>query len=94
MITVWKWDIPWRGGSDEFGLNMPRGARLLSVQRQNGEPRLWAMVDTDEATEIRWFLLAGTNRPVPRPGEMEYIGTVLLLADTLVLHVFEVPTGG
>ncbi len=74
--------------TDEFNLTMPVGAKVLSVQVQNGSPQLWAMVDTSEPlSEIRSFRVIGTGHPIDSdPGV--YIGTFQIHGGELVLHLF------
>ena len=46
---------------DENTVLMPTGAKMLSVQVQNGRPYIWALVDTDKATEAHQFRTVGTE---------------------------------
>ena len=72
---------------DEQDVAMPVGARVLSVQAQDGRVVLWAKVDETTHYELRRFRLYGTGVLLPEtPGK--YVGTVQLGA--YVFHVFEV----
>ena len=78
---------------DTFTLEMTLGAEILHFGVQNGGTNIWVLVDPDiSEREIRRFRLAGTGHPIePDPGWVTaYIGTVSLLEDILVLHLFEV----
>lgn len=54
---------------------MPAGAEILHVHEQNGEIRLWAVVDPSAPVVDRDIEVAPTGGPVP-PGE--YLGSVHL----------------
>lgn len=84
--TVWKfvWPLP----RDEHEFDMPAGAELLHVSAQDNDLCIWARVHPGASVTKRRFLLAGTGLPAPTG---KYIGTALLMAGTLVLHVFEQP---
>lgn len=67
---------------------LPQGAKLLSVQMQNGAPVLWALVDPSAQLEIREIRVYGTGHPVPNAGEhLVHIDTIQ--DGSLVWHVFE-----
>lgn len=84
-MTIWKYTIE---TTDRQFLLMPKGAKILCVQMQHGEPRLWALVDPTAEKEPRDVLVCGTGRQVPE-GNNKYIGAYQLLAGNLVFHVFE-----
>lgn len=75
---------------DEVVVMMPKGARVLSVQVQNGSPCLWAAVDPNELTlEERWFRIAGTGYPIQDDVVDGFIWTIQMYDGKLVFHVFE-----
>ena len=85
--------------ADESEIKMPKGANILSVQTQRGEPCLYAMVDTEAEEETRYFRVIGTGNPIPEFDEAskmrykrgyDYIGTFLQYNDSLVWHLLEV----
>jgi hypothetical protein len=83
MKKIWKWSL-----TPETLIDMPEGAQILTVQDQNGQPALWALVDPDARREARTFKTYGTGHPVPdNPGK--YIGTFQHMNGMLVFHVFE-----
>ena len=84
--TIWKYDVPIE---DYFEINMPKDAQILTIQTQNGEPKLWALVNPDNATEKRIFRHSGTGHPIT-DNNMDYIGTYQLHGGELIFHVFEV----
>lgn len=88
MRTIWKYAI----GPGVTRLDMPRGAEVLDVQVQLGQPVLWAVVDDEAPTLLRTFFTAGTGHRLPEATEatLEYVATFQLEGGTLVFHTFEV----
>ena len=70
-------------------VSMPRGAKILSVQPQNGLPQIWAEVDPNALTVERTFVVIGTGHKLPEGFTLEFLGTVQLQNGSLVLHVYE-----
>lgn len=78
--------------TDNFTLKMPEGAEILSVQTQDEQPCLWALVDPNAKKENRMFCVYGVGREVNMDDTLEFIGTYQLqgISGTLVFHIFEV----
>ena len=73
---------------DEQTLLLPRGARIMTIQVQAGQPQLWAYVDPTKPKEARKIRVIGTGRMIDDdPGD--YLGTFQMHAGALVFHVFE-----
>jgi hypothetical protein len=85
MQTVYKYPIEMH---DNFLVELPIGAYVLTVQVQHGTPYIWALVDTESPTELRPFRLLGTGHPIEQP-LTRYIGTFQLNGGALVFHLFE-----
>ncbi len=86
MNAIWKYPIP---VADEFQLEMPMGARPLTVQVQDGKPYLWALVNTEFDVEPHRFRLAGTGHPLEEDvWSYAYVGTFQVRDGRLVFHVF------
>lgn len=68
---------------------LPLGAQILTVQEQNGQPYIWAIVDTETDSEPRRFRLYGTGHNIETDNVLKYIGTFQLLCGRLVYHLFE-----
>jgi len=85
-MAIWKYPLPIARPQVE----MPTGARALTVQEQDGAPTLWALVDPSQPFEIRHFVFHPTGAPI-REIRGAYVGTVQLYAGSLVLHCFEDP---
>ena len=86
--TIWKFPVPTR--DERAALEMPKGARILTVQTQglDERPELWALVDPGANREIRIFRTYGTGHPIDHdPGE--YVATYQIHSVGLVFHVFE-----
>ncbi len=49
---------------DEVSIEMPKGARILSVQCQDDIPVMWALVDTENELETRLFNIFGTGEEI------------------------------
>lgn len=91
MLKIWKYPIPVQ---DDIQIEMPKGARVLTVQRQGdlpefGGPCLWALVNPEAKKEIRQFRLAGTGHPIDHAEKLTYIGTFQMEGGALVFHLFE-----
>ena len=72
--------------TDEQTINMPTGAKILSVQFQNDQLCVWARIDNEYFKSKRTFLIVGTGHRFPDDGR-QYIGTVQ--QGPFVWHVFE-----
>lgn len=72
-------------------VDIPVGAELLTVQIQNGQPVLWAMVDPDAPKVMRHVQMYGTGWPISVNDELiKFLGTVQCNGGILVWHFFEV----
>jgi hypothetical protein len=97
-MKIWKWTLE---VTDRQQLQIPGGAKLLTVQVQHGLPQLWALVDEKAPLINRTIATYGTGNPIPDlpvlsvglpegyPGE--YVGTYQFGGGALVFHVFEEP---
>ena len=86
MKTIYKFKLQ---TTDEQQILMPEGAEILTVQLQDGEPQLWALVDTDQPKTKRYIEIFGTGNPITGIGPRKYIATYQLRGGALVFHVFE-----
>ncbi len=87
MKTVWKFEIE---EQDFIELNLPVGAKPLSVHPQIEGIFMWVLLDPNEKQmEQRYFRLCGTGHPMD-DSNYEFIGTVQLLRGSLVFHLFEI----
>lgn len=87
MKTIYKYPIEI---TDEQIILMPAGAIMLTVQVQNGNPFIWAMVDTEARMEDVPIRVHGTGHPICESSNLEYIGTFQsMYGGNLVFHVFK-----
>lgn len=86
MKSIWKFGLE---VTDEQTVEMPVGAKPLSVQVQHGTPCLWALVDTKALKEKRVVQIFGTGHPVADEGD--YVGTFQIEGGALVFHAFIKP---
>lgn len=86
MNTVYKYVI----NPDVSALELPRGAKILSVAFQRDDFCMWAKVDTEAEIETRAFRVFGTGHDIPRNMGINYrfVGTAHM-DNGLVFHAFE-----
>lgn len=86
-MRVWKWTL---AAIDRQTIEMPAGAKLLTVQMQGDMPQLWALCDNATiAKQKRHIAIYGTGNPMSdEPGD--YIATFQMHSGSLVFHAFEV----
>lgn len=80
---VWKFMLPTSGLT-----RMPKGAQVLAIQTQNGDPQMWALVDIEAPLVERKFAVYGTGRRIGSNAG-QYVGTFQIEGGALVFHVFE-----
>ncbi len=83
---VYRYPVPF---DDIVDIKMPIGARLLTIQVQHGEPKLWALVDPDRPVVTRRFRIADTGHPVEDWEATAYVGSFQLYSGNFVRHVFD-----
>ena len=73
---------------DKSSVRLQMGAKILSVNKQNNEWFLWAMIDPYETKmEERVIRMAGTGHTLENVRSLEYLNTVL--DGIYVWHFFE-----
>ena len=80
MKTIYKYPVG--------EVQIPKGAKILTVNMQDDKFVLWAEVDTENVLEHRTFEVFGTGWELPHYVEMKYIGTCF--ERLFVWHVYEV----
>lgn len=84
--TVYKYPLEIE---DEQVVLLPTGARILTVQQQNNNIFLWALVNpTSPNVQAFTIRIHGTGHAISDSDELEYINTVQLYGGKLVFHVF------
>ena len=85
--TIWK--FPLGEVNDLLTLSVPKGAELLTMQVQNGEPCIWALVDPSAPKVTRAFAVRGTGHDASGLEASKHVGSFQLLGGRLVFHVFD-----
>lgn len=84
---IYKFLLPME---DEPVIQMPAGAKVLSVQVQRGEPFVWALVDANQRKMARhYFFVLGTGNPIDFEVTGTFLGTIQLHGGDLVFHVWD-----
>lgn len=83
MDTIYKYPLLIL---DEQDIEMPMGSGIMSVQMQNGQPCLWAFVNTDNTPVKRKIQIRGTGHSCKGVGE--YISTFQMKDGELIFHAF------
>ena len=105
VLCVWTYEVPGTAYPHRaeqrdkgFRLKMPRGARILCVQRnaQVGAAQISALVNTGMPEEERLFFVAETNYPLPAAEpefeSIEYASSWVAFGK--IWHLFEVKRKG
>ena len=79
--TIWKFPLT------NEAVEMPKGARLLTVQTQNGIPCLWAEVNPKAEKVTRHLLVVGTGWDDGLVEGSTYLAT--FQQGPLVFHVYD-----
>ena len=82
MNRIWKYQLEI---TDDQYIDMPQGAKPLSVGVQRGVPCLWADVDPDKVLRPMYIKIIGTGNPISKDGTL-FIGTFQL--GLFVGHVY------
>lgn len=87
MTMIWKFTVPVH---DEFTIEMPRGAQVLSVGVQYDDIVMWVKVNPEAPMVKKVFYLRGTGHLILiEDSHIRFIGTVQMAGGTLIWHVFE-----
>lgn len=85
MEQIWKYELKVDGVQK---INMPEGAKILTVQTQFDNPCIWALVNPTNTLTVRNFEIYGTGHNI-QIGSRQYIGTFQVNSGFLIFHVFE-----
>jgi len=88
-MRVWKYNIPIK---DHFSLLLPENAEILSFGVQNEQPNIWVLVRNVKPLIERKFRFCGTGHEISEyhKEKLKFIGTVMMMNDSLVWHLFEI----
>lgn len=90
MKTIWKFEIPFEY---KFKLEMHKNAEILCIQQDQKtmNPCIWAMVDTENETEERFFELFVTGHDIhcDMGIDRKYLGSYQYKKGEFIGHIFE-----
>lgn len=91
MSQIWKYRIdpqPGPPGADyaTAEITMPLDAQILHLDLQDGQPTIWARVNTHASVKRKGFYVVPTGVDLPEYHLGAYVGT--WQKDGLVWHVF------
>jgi hypothetical protein len=86
-MRIFKYVLPHSDGFGNFSLNLPIGARILSIQEQSLVYVLWALVDENADASARTISMIGTGWEIRGPDTLVYINTIQ--QGSFVWHFFE-----
>lgn len=77
--------------SNDYRVEMPEGAKILTVREQFGNICIWAEIDPEQPMVFRYFEVLGARQTIPESmgQSREYIGTVALEGGKLIFHIYE-----
>lgn len=71
-------------------IEMPIGAQILTIQKQQNDVCIWALVNPENNTEKRKFETIGTGWEIVQPEKRKYITTLQEMGGSLIWHYFEI----
>ena len=85
MLTVWKYPM-----NLELEMELPKGAKVLTVRKEEGQRNMWVLVDPSVLTlERRTFLVVSTGNTIEESmQDLSYVDT--FFESGFVMHLFEV----
>lgn len=86
MTTIHKFAVP---VAETLEIEMPKGAEVLTIQVQHGDPCIWARVVPFAPPEVRKFRWFSTGEPMPDRASLKYVGTIQQIGGSLIFHLFE-----
>jgi hypothetical protein len=89
-LVVYKYLLSCVGSNEPFYMDLPKHARILTVQRQHDGVVIWALVNTKDEITKRTFVALWTGREFPDDQfHLAYIGTIQFNDGDTVWHIFE-----
>lgn len=89
LPRVWKFPTPLHALDDVIEVDMPAGAKVLSVVNQREQLCIYAECDPQAPLKKRKFRVAGTDHPLEQRVNRRFIGTAVFKGGDLVFHVYE-----
>jgi len=89
-MKIFKVTLPLGGNPTVFKLELPIGAKIISVQVQNLSPCMWYLFDESVSTQKkRNFRIVGTGTKFDETQDMKHLGSYILEKSGSVFHLFE-----
>jgi hypothetical protein len=86
-IYKYNFNIAWSNYNGFAEVSLPIGSKVLTIQEQENDLRLWAIVDDEEEYYTsKKFFIYGTGWDFPDKSEFTYFTTVQIRG--LVWHIF------
>lgn len=86
-LAVWKYDLNIKDRQEVW---LPAGAQILSADLQQGELKLWVLVNPKETINVSHNLkLAGTGHNI-NDIIIKFIDTIQFYNGSVIMHLFEV----
>lgn len=87
--TIWKYPFD---VNDVVKLTIQKNAEILTLQTQQGQPCLWALVDPKEETVEKTFEIYGTGHSIDNnpTNKRKYVGSFQIFNQALIFHMFEI----
>ncbi|WP_312697089.1 DUF7352 domain-containing protein [Sphingobacterium mizutaii] len=85
METIYKYDV---NIDDQQTVVMPEGYKILSIQVQDREVKLWALVNPENIPVAVKIYIRGTGHPCKGMMDKKYISTFQMRNGQLVFHAF------
>ncbi len=87
MKQIWKYNIK----TEDFQLEIPKDGRVISIDNQVGQGVMYVLVDPKAEKTKRKFVVRETGKDISDADLMtqQYLGTLMLLKDQYVIHLFE-----
>lgn len=92
MQRIYKYKVEFGRPGRGTTLMLPLGARILTVQEQNGEGYMWALVDPEAELAPRKIHIVGTGSDATDVARgAQYLGTFQAVegGHIFVWHIFE-----
>jgi hypothetical protein len=86
MKTIHKYSLD-ATHEDKITVMMPVVAKIVMVGSQNGNPFLWAIVDTESPLVARRYRLIATGQPIP--GGHDHVASFTRNSGESSWHLFE-----
>tara|TARA_R110000796_G_scaffold30122_14_gene80785 strand:- start:4191 stop:4529 length:339 start_codon:yes stop_codon:yes gene_type:complete len=85
---IWKYQMPI---SEQFEMVLPKGAQILRTQGEGGYLWMWALVNTTEGDEVRYFHSFKAGGELPEDlSSFTYVGMAsIYIQAELMLYIFE-----